>query len=252
MTGIELQHGMYQRHYLSNQAKIALKHLMSLEQKLREPGPPYSAKGLVGLRESDELLRQRDAKGILIGGIAEAVWNLRRKPDQLSQHKDVDVMVLDEYFKLTKDFEKGIDWWVPETGRITIRSDVTDYERDKTWWANGNGVVLGFGIEQRHNLKPGLYIPSHEWIINMREYEVNANIDYKRINIEIDDEAFDDFRSKLKRKIRTKVPKFIRDIFTGRILDRHYEPSYSRVEAIRLIEFDFETVTAINRFRLNI
>jgi hypothetical protein len=157
--------------------KLGLKQLISLRQELVSPVPMDMAKGLEGMNQAHEILQKKEASGVLIGGLSEAVWNQRRKPEELSDHNDVDVLVIDDV-KIEK-FEGAIDWWLPEEGMIKTSSA---YSSSSTmfqkWYVNGNGVVLSFGAQKRYSLQPGLYIPDYDWVIEMREAEGRASIDY--------------------------------------------------------------------------
>ena len=113
-------HRLEQRHYLSHAQKLGLKQLLLLEQKLKHPEYPNAARGLCGMQIAHQILQEREAPGVLIGGLSEAVWSQRRKEEDLYKHKDVDVMVLDDV-DIGK-FEGGVDWWLPERGKITLKS----------------------------------------------------------------------------------------------------------------------------------
>jgi len=239
-----------QSHFLSHAQKLGLEQLLTLKLKLRHPDHPDAIKGLEGMQIAHEILKGREAVGVLIGGLAEAVWNQRRKVDELLTHKDVDVAVLDDDFKLSKPFEGGVDWWMPQTGNVTIKTDATRIEGiQKRWHENGNGAVLSFGMAKISPLSPGLYIPDPEWVIRMREYEATANIDYGRVETEFNDEVFEKFREKMRKTIKTRLPKFILDAFPGHILSPQYEQDYSKTDAISLEMFDLETLRAIHGTR---
>jgi hypothetical protein len=232
-----------QRQILSYAQRFMLKQLLLLEQRLKHPEYPNMVKGLEGMQKAHQILYERGASGVLIGGLAEAVWNQRRKPEDLYKHKDVDVAVLDESFLLMENFEGGIDWWIPKKGRVTISSDAGSIEGiEKKWYENGAGVILNFGIDKKVDLNPGLYIPSSDWVIDMREYEANANIDYSNVKVELGEEVFEKFREKIKEKVKTRMPKFIQDSFKSYILS-------STRFSVSLEEFDIEIVRAINRYR---
>ncbi|MDA0375902.1 MAG: hypothetical protein O3A80_01145 [bacterium] len=237
---------------LSQEQKLGLKHLLLLEQKLRHPDIPNASKGLEGMQIAHEILRTREAVGILIGGLAEAVWSQRRKPEDLAKHKDVDVAVLDDTFELKEKFEGGIDWWMSKSGKITIGSDASSIEGvQKQWHENGNGVVLSFGINKGSELRPGLYIPDSEWVVDMREYEADANVDYGRISAEFDEDVFEKFREQVRRRVKTRLPKFIREAFKDYILSGDYESDGEKIDAVNLDRFDLETIRGINGFEGN-
>ena len=233
-------------HRLSHEQRLGLKHLLLLEQKLRHPDIPNASKGLEGMQIAHEVLRTREAVGILIGGLAESVWNQRRKPEDLLKHKDVDVAVLDDAFKLSEKFEGGIDWWMPQDGKITITSDASRVEGvQKRWYENGNGVVLSFGMNRSPELRPGLYIPDSDWVEDMRVYEADVNVDYASISAEFDDDVFEKFRKKIRERVKWCLPKFIKKTFSGYILPPRYEDGWDDVS---LEGFDLETIRGINSF----
>ena len=251
--GMGLSLGCYQsyeqRHYLSCEQRSGLKHLLLLEQKLRHPEYPNSVKGLEGMQVAHQILQERGASGILIGGLAEAVWNQRRKPEDLYKHKDVDVAVLDDSSGLGEKFEGGVDWWVPQSGRITISSSISSLEGlQKRWYENANGVVLSFGLNRRYNLEPGLYIPDSEWVVDMREYEARANVDDRMVKVEFDENVFEKFKEKIRERVKTRLPKFVLGAFRGHVLSPRYEKNYSKMSAVDLESFDYETISAIRGF----
>ncbi len=239
---MNLKPRLNQGYCLNYTQRLGLKQLFLLQQRLKRPEHPNAVKGLEGMHVAHQILQNRKSTGVLIGGLSEAVWNQRRKEDELYAHKDVDVMVLDEYFDAEK-FEGGIDWWIPQRGKITLKSDygrIEDVERQ--WYENGNGVVLSFGAEKYGSLLPGLYIPDSEWVTDMREYEVRANLNY---GIELGAPVFEKFRNHIRKRVKTRLPKFICEAFKGYILSPYYEPDCNKVFAIRLVEFYAETLKEI-------
>ncbi|MFA6536902.1 MAG: hypothetical protein WCT18_00710 [Patescibacteria group bacterium] len=251
MIGLSLSQGCYQRceqrQVLTHAQKLQLKQLLLLEQKLKHAEFPYPVKGLEGMLIAHEVLQERGAVGVLIGGLAEAVWNQRRKPQDLENHKDVDVAVLDDHFQLDGKFERGVDWWIPQSGKITLRYEASVVEGvQKRWFVNGNGVVLSFGINKNMELKAGLYIPDSEWVVDMREYEAQSNVAFGRVSVEFDDDVFEKFRDKVKERVKTNLPKFVREAFSGYLLSSQYEEDWNTCNAVVLEEFDLATVVAIN------
>jgi hypothetical protein len=250
MLGMSLSLGCYQRceqrHYLSQAQKLGLKQLLLLEQKLKHPEYPNVVKGLEGMQTAHQILQERGASGVLIGGLAESVWNQRRKPEDLYKNKDVDVAVLDDHFELGDNFEGGVDWWIPQNGEITLRSDASRVEGiQKKWYENGNGVILSFGVNRNTKLNPGLYIPDSEWVVDMREYEADANVDYGRVEAEFDEDVFEKFRDKVRERVKTRLPRFVREAFADYVLSPHYEGDYDKRTAVDLERFDLETIRAI-------
>lgn len=245
MIGLSL--GCYQRlaHRLSHAQKLGLKQLLLVEQRLKHPTYPNTVKGLEGIQTAHEILTAKEYSGVLIGGLAEAVWNQRRKPEELYDHKDVDVMVLEEEADMEK-FEGGVDWWLKKKGKITLKSEYGDVEHtDEEWYENGNGVVLSFRAKTQTQLPPGLYIPDCEWVIDMRKTEAESNIDYGRVDVQFDDEVFKSFENHIKKRVKTRLPKFIRELFEGRILSYTYEDDYRKVNAVVPEGVDLQTKRGI-------
>ena len=104
------------------------------------------------------------------------------------------------------------------------------------------------GSQEDYKLSPGLYIPSSKWIVNMREAEAESNINYGGINVEIDYEIFEKFKAHIEKRVKTRLPRFIKDKFKGHILSSHYEKDNNKNYAINLIKFDLDTIIAINSF----
>lgn len=249
---MDLSVGCYQiceqRHCLSLDQKLALKQLLLLEQKLEHLEYPNAIKGLEGMQTAHQILQKRGASGVLIGGLAEAVWDPQRKPEDLYEHKDVDVAVLDDHFELGENFEGGVDWWMPQNGKITLKSDASTVKGiQKRWYKNEMGFILSFGINKNTQLSPGLYLPNSKWVVYMREYEVSANVDYSKVQAEFDEEVFKKFRDKVKKRVKTKLPEFVREAFAGYILSPLYEKDYSKTTAVTLERFNLEIILAINR-----
>ncbi len=246
---MELGLGCYlkkeQLHYLNYEQNLGLKQMFLLEQKLKHPEYPNSARGLEGMKLAHQILQERKTSGILIGGLSEAVWSQKRKEEDLYKHKDVDVLILN--YSVEK-FEGGIDWWLPNEGRITLSSDVVRSKgADAKWYKNGNDVILSFGVEERNQLAPGLYIPDREWVIEMREAEAEANVDYSRIDASFDDEVFKKFRTHIERRVKTRLPKFILETFKDFILSLDYESDWRKVKSIEIERFDIERIVGINK-----
>lgn len=248
MTSSEL--GLFQRHELRQglnlNKKIALRELDSLRQKLRHPEYPNMAKGFDGMGVADRVLREHNACGVLIGGLSEAVWNKRRTKEELAKHKDVDVLVLEEDSDIGK-FEGGIDWWLPREGKVREYSAFIPEEIDKKvrWYENAMNSRLSFGAEsimrEFFPLTSGLYIPGSEWVVDMRESEAMAYIDS---SIEMDYGVIDALRNRLRKTIKTRLPKFISKTFKGKILSLSYGMMNN---LIQLSSFDLDTLRQINK-----
>lgn len=205
-TGLSLK----QEVRLAAQQRLKLKQLLELRLELRSPEPQEAKKGLEGIGIANQLLEARGLRGILIGSLAEDIWKTSNI-DSLARHKDVDVAVLSEPGKSVKisRFEKGIDWWLPETGRLKVRDGGTVIEGELQWWENGNGVVIGVGLElaaeELAALPVGLSIPTPRWMINMRVAEILARQDQEIVSIE--EEVIDALRKKLEKEMnKTNLP----------------------------------------------
>ena len=250
MIGLSIRLNSYdrcrERNYLSQAQKVGLKQLLAQRQNLRHPEYPGAVKGLEGMQAAHQILQEKEASGVLIGGLAEAVWNQRRKPEDLYTHKDVDVAVLDDHFKIYNDFEGGIDWWMPQDGRISV-----NYESGKVegiyqrWYQNANNAVLSFGLTKNADLDPGLYIPGSRWVVDMREAEAEANVDHGRADAEFDEEVFIAFRQKIREKVKTRLPRFIRETFAGYILSEHYQDYYDEITTVDIEWFNLPKIRAI-------
>mgnify|MGYP001613251481 CR=1 FL=1 len=235
-------------HRLKHTQKLGFKLL--LEQKLNHPEYPNMLKGLEGMKTADKILKEKNARGVLIGGLSEDIWNQRRKLDELIAHKDVDVAVLDNHFELNEPFEHGIDWWLPQTEELFFKSEFSKKKLIQSWYENSAEVILSFGmkinINYDKNLLPGLYISDSDWVIKMKLYESLAHVDYNGVDVEIDEDVFEKFELEKRKTIKTKVPKFIAKEFGENILSDEHQKNYQTRNVILLEEFNLETLRAIN------
>ncbi len=230
------------RQALNLEQKQSLGLLLQLRQELKSPPPFEAAKGIEGLQVANDILLSRETAGILIGGVAETVWNKARKSSELDEHKDVDVMVLGDGTGFEEDFEGGIDWWLPHTERINIPGAVLSAEMDWTWWRNGNDVALSFGVKTVSNLSPGLYIPDQSWIVDMRFLEASVAIDG---NVEY--EVEEAFRKKVRSKMKDALMPEITRKFGSNVFKEGYVNGDFRVRAPILDGFDRRTMAAIRK-----
>lgn len=215
---------------------------MNFSRYWKHPEFKDAAVGLEGMKAADGILKNKKAPGVLIGGLAETIWSQKTKIEDLLKHKDVDVAVLDKKFALTEPFEGGIDWWLPETCKITTLSPWHYmHEIDITRHTNGNGITLSFGIGMMRALEPGLYIPGAEWVVDMRAAEALANMECG-----VDDDVFEKFHREIRNKIKTRLPGFIRDNFRGQILSQTYEEDWKKRNAVYLDWWSPEKIKAIN------
>lgn len=195
---------------LSRLQKQELRSLLQLRQELRTVPPPEAAPGLLGIGNAHKLLEKRGLHGVLIGSLAEDIWKTW-DPEALMRHKDVDVAVLpDPATDIDIDtFEDGVDWWLPQSGHIRSKADFTSWEGDAQWWENGNGVVIGAGLQlaphDASRLPPGLHIPTPTWMIDMRISEILARHDHRKVGI--DDEVIEALHRRLEKAINPgKIP----------------------------------------------
>jgi hypothetical protein len=242
------------RQSLNLNQKIGYSQLLSLQQILKDHDTPNALKGYEGMRKAHEILIQKSAQGVLIGGLAKAVWNKRRTKSELEQHKDVDVAVIKSDFELSEPFECGIDWWLPKTANLRLSSYGSNVENiSKTWYENGNNLVLSTGITAKQTRRHGLYIPSPSWIEEMIVYETLANVDTTNTEIDIDNEVIEKFRKKISSKIGGQLPKFIRESFKDYVLAPHYQDfEHKLYPEIDIVEFDLETLRAIQKYKSGI
>lgn len=213
---------------------LGYKQLLKLSQELHSPFQGPATKGLEGIYAAQRILSMREGVGVLIGGLAASVW---KEGASLNRHKDVDVLLCTDDFPLHKDFEGGIDWWVPHQEQLRVRYAGGYAEKIKTkWWSNGNGVVLNFGVEQKGDLKPGLYIPNPQWITDMRTVEALSRVSTSTEGT-IDEDVIDKFqqkqRDKMGYRLRNDVSTYLGQ-FHKRIVDiALIAPCYTQLELVR-------------------
>jgi hypothetical protein len=233
---------------LDRYQRIGLRELINAGQRLKTPFDAPAQKGLDGILRANRMLRERESVGILIGSLSEVIWHYDSLPESLYSYKDVDVMVLDQNFKLEKNFEGGIDWWLPTFGEIEI--DRPGYEKHiqlQRYWKNAHGVSLGFGAEKKVELPHGLYIMNPHQVMDMREYESDAHVDIYDFRGSIDMAVFEAYRSVIGRSMGKKLPKYVSDAFEGHILSPKYHAGSEMISSIKLLKFDYGMLVAINR-----
>jgi hypothetical protein len=210
--GLSLSFRLAQAQKLTLGQRLLLKKALALRLELREPSFPNPVRGMEGILAADEILKETGAVGLLIGGLAEAVWNRRRTEDELAAHKDVDVMVMPPAEPFEK-FTGGIDWWNPYNVHFdSIKTQLGSMENvNRTFWSNGNGCTLRYRVDCESGLEPGIYIPTPELATDIRVSECMASIDESVAVIDdVDgdpDHLVDSFRKKLG--IRSHLPRFI-------------------------------------------
>lgn len=202
-----------------------LKFLLSLTF---DPDNVKGRFGLDGILAAHNFLCEKEMVGYLIGGLSESIWNQRRKPEDLYKHKDVDVLVTNQTEEIGR-FEQGIDWWLPRTEMILVKSDFGSFSKTYTWYENGNGVRLNFSMRENNKNSIGLHILDPSLVIAMRVSE-KVSI----TNIVIDDDVRDKFAKKISSRLKTCLPSFIK---------KH---NFSVVDGeCSIEEFDHDTLLAI-------
>jgi hypothetical protein len=203
-------------HELKHEQKIILKQL--LQQRI-EDGNELPARGYVGLCTADAILKEKGLKGVLLGSVAAAAMNPRRTKKELASHKDVDVIVFEDMD--VERFEGGIDWWLPETSRLRVYSEVDGMasDIDVTYWYNGNNVRINCGFDTRDykrnyefhkGLPTGLYIPTPDWLIDTDWLVRTTHLK------EFDEDVQEVFQERWHRRLRTDVPRYVRRLLDGR------------------------------------
>lgn len=246
MVGLSLSINLNIKPTLSQDQKLLLKEALKLVQKLKHPEYENTIKGFEGMMIADKMLKSKDSSGVLIGGLAQSLWNQQRQIGDLYKHKDVDVLVLNNNHGLENKFEGGIDWWLPQKDILTIKREFGNiYNYQTNWWENGNGIVLSFDIIKNYDLEPGLYIPGQELIIDMRLTEALANVNPKFM-VENTYEVEEKMKKKIGQNIKTRLPKFIREKFKHQIMSSDYEQNHRIYDAIEFVSFGEGVLRAIN------
>lgn len=234
--GMEMGFGLHQKHRveLGLEQRQALSHLLEISQKLRHEGFPEALKGIEGLKAADAILKDRNLRGILIGGLSEEICHSRKTNKDFEIHKDVDVLVPDLGGSEIEPLEGGIDWWLPIDAKLAVRYDASTVEGGLRFWQNNFGIRLGFGVDAPHAyaLAPGLYIPSGEFVRSMRTAEAMARIDSR---VAIDGDVEEAFEQKLEKKIKDETAPSVKKIFGEQ------DTSFFQIKP-----FDRETVVAVN------
>ena len=194
---------------LNHEQRLLLRRALELRQELHAPTFPNALRGMGGILEADKILREIEAPGVLIGGLADAVWNRKRTEAELAGHKDVDVLILKPTEKISK-FYGGIDWWLLNNIHFeSIATGTGSIENvTKQFWINGCGCTLKYRITSKDALEPGLHFPTPSLAVEIRMAEFLATIDDRVTEISGDEELF---TAKLRKKlgIGTNLPHFI-------------------------------------------
>lgn len=92
---------------------LALELKLKQTLELEAPAPPDAITGIDGLKVADQVLKEYNAVGMLIGGLAKELWCGVVSDERLSQHKDIDVLVLSyDCTSHPEQWTSGVDWWV--------------------------------------------------------------------------------------------------------------------------------------------
>lgn len=243
---MQLQCSLSQSTSLSHELKMLLRQVLAQRLELRHPDIPEAKRGLEGMLVADALLKERHASGLLIGGLADAIWNQRRTEEELLEHHDTDVLVLSEDFVLEEKFERGIDWWLPTSALLVMKELYGNVEGKVHWWQNGNGICLRYGIGHYGEAKPGLYLPHRLDVISMRAAEIMAGIDVNRVELSGDFE--DELYRRIEKKMGTQTPSFLRKAFPQTLMD----PSLDiHMVSFSVEPFSIQKVTAIHSYTQN-
>jgi hypothetical protein len=226
---------------LSLQQEPEIRHLQSLRQQMFLPVPANAARGLNGLIKANTILESRGAIGIIVGSTAQSLWQGEATEEDLKNHHDIDVVVLNKNFTLNDKFEAGIDWWLPKT--IDLKGT------SQTIYVNGHNFFLKAGLKfpavilkGGKPLPPGLYLPSREFLIDLTESVVLAGVDLKASPI--NSEKREDFHQILSEELDSIVAPLWKTNFHG--IERIFG-FYNNLDplAIRVEDFDFSKVQQI-------
>lgn len=233
------------RQTMSPAMRHEMKMLQQLAMELRSPAHPNATRGLEGIAIAHKILQERSEIGLLIGGVAEAVWNRKRTPQELLQHKDVDVLVPSSDFDV-EPFEEGIDWWVTKNDTMDITNSTGGRNLNVAvrWHQNMNDVVLRFLGGKRGDLPSGLYIPSPDWITNMRGAEMEASIDPK---VGIEDGALEMYMRKVASRMRKTLMPALKESHCSFILAKPYETDEGRMNSFYVQGQEWEHLSALRR-----
>ncbi|MEK7630870.1 MAG: hypothetical protein AAB417_02490 [Patescibacteria group bacterium] len=226
------------------QYKAELKALLRLEQALRHPEMPDAVRGFEGIKVGNAILKEKGVSGVLIGGLAEAVWRSAR-PQDLARRKDTDILVLTPDAEL-EDFEGGIDWWTRKEEHLEVSGEFGKSTGPIRWWENANGIVLGFRPEVTGELESGLYVLSPEEVISMRLNETTAQLG----NADVEQESLALFETAiLKRLGRQLMVPEVADAVGGRILSQGH--GYRKAQDTEIKSFRMPTADygAIKKFK---
>ena len=122
--------------------------------------PPEALKGIDGVVETDALLKDKGAVGILVGGMLRVMSEPEITGDTLTR-KDIDVVIMNEHdWVPEKKWEGGVDWWAHNTdGVITSPGAYSPGETGP----KVRHIEFAYSAADRYKCymrrEPGLYIP---------------------------------------------------------------------------------------------
>ena len=228
MMGMTLAMVPAMQQTMSPAMRQQMKMMHKLAMELRSPALPNAARGLEGIAIEHRTLQERNAIGVLIGGVAESVWNRERTNEELRRHKDIDVLVT-SWDRDFESFAEGIDWWPFKAEKMDVVNSTggTNLNVEVQWHENFNNVILRFIGETRDTLEAGLYIPSPEWITQMRGMEMEASIDP---NVGIEGDALDRYMGRVAARMRKTLMPPLKDMLPGFVLAHPYESDEQRIK----------------------
>lgn len=128
---------------------------------------PQPARGVHGLRVADNILKERECVGLLIGGLAFDLLTISKEHINLAGRKDIDVLILDTNCRPPGSWEGGIDWWV-NAGPEHIPNNGS--------WV---GLIWNFGLRS-WCVSPGLYLAPLDVLCDSIEAERRINEKLRR------------------------------------------------------------------------
>ena len=212
---------------------------MLLKQQLLSPFDfPNASTGLEAAKKAHEVLLERKAVGVIMGGFMRAAhqghgWK------RLGQRKDLDVLVLNKDFQLARPFEAGIDWWLPREERLRVVGDASISDETLIRYFNCNEVCLWYSLcADEFRYGNGLYLLNHETLIEIMLHE--ALVGLKGTVSDID--VIDEYRERLQNRFSKDIAKGVERFFGKRICN-HYGVDEFSIRAM-------ERPLAINQVRL--
>lgn len=229
--GLKLDVRLQQR--LSAKQQLELRQLqeLRLSLELKSPPPIDAVRGLSGIRVADTLLKKEGKVGVLIGGLAMAIWKKGSTPAELESHKDVDVLIFDAQPPEGKEFAGGVDWWCTnehffEYIRSVHGSQLTNVRA--RWHENGNGVVLRYGVsprsyvDEQHNfpMTSGLYILAPNDLASLKALEIRALAEFKGRTV--DSRVHAALERKIRREMTASFMQEARGDYAKKVLARSH------------------------------